>query len=74
MLSRLRETVGRMTVRSKVAVVVGLLIVLSLAWMLRFDVTNAGRERGGVYVLDRWTGQLSLCVDLACFPAAPQAK
>lgn len=51
--------------RAKIAIVAGIVLIAGLAWMSRYEVTPAGAGRG-VFILDRWTGQVSACASAKC--------
>ncbi|WP_171901382.1 hypothetical protein [Stappia indica] len=42
-----------------------LAIVLAAGWWMRFDMRAVGGA-GGVYILDRWTGEVRHCLNELC--------
>ena len=46
--------------------ILAVVAVLATLWMLRYDVQRIGQKPPVAYVLDRWTGSVSVCGGTAC--------
>ncbi|EHK57738.1 hypothetical protein MAXJ12_08444 [Mesorhizobium alhagi CCNWXJ12-2] len=48
--------------------VAGMVVLIGLAWLARFDVNGVSRGDGwpGAYIVDRWTGEIKFCSAVRC--------